>query len=267
MSRAQGSGSPPSLNRCSFILYTTDLHSSTKSGAEMESLTEEQIAMIRHWSSYGQRGKTPNHRVTAHEWRHEPFSRPVTTLWHVPIQPDQLPLLVLGFLPRKSTSLSDPFALGFIGEGDVVTMHILTSTSKDPSMTASEDKWFVYADGPDHNQEVRLHAHRSWSGIKMLELHIDAGFDGYGKDGQGAKITAITWESDSEKAWEDGDAAVYIEAAREVCSWVLNVTLGASTESVDLDRGNQERGLLNLDTLMAATKGVPTWQGVTHRWQ
>ncbi|KAH6843242.1 hypothetical protein B0I37DRAFT_384037 [Chaetomium sp. MPI-CAGE-AT-0009] len=229
----------------------------------MDSVTEEQAALIRHWTSYGQRGKTPDHRVSPYEWRHDPFSKPVTTPWHVPIQPDQLPLLILGFAPRKSsTSLAD----NAFSEGDTFTTHIFTSASRDPNMTPSEDKWFIYADGPDHNQEVRLHAHRSWSGIKAIELHIDAGFDGYGKDGKGAKITAITWESDPEKGAKDSDAKVYIEFAREVCSWVLNVTLGASTVSGDLDPGSGKGELPKTDTLMAAIQEIPFSQGPTYRW-
>jgi hypothetical protein len=59
-----------------------------------------------------------------------------------------------------------------------------------------------------------------------MELHIDASFNGYGRAGGGASITTIKWESDPEKAWKDGDAKAYIEAAREVCSRVLNVQLG-----------------------------------------
>jgi hypothetical protein len=40
------------------------------------------------------------------------------------------------------------------------------STSKTPNMGANEDKWFVYADGPDPEGHIRLHMHRSWTGKK-----------------------------------------------------------------------------------------------------
>lgn len=188
----------------------------------MEGVSPEQAALMRHWSAYGQRGKTPNHRVGPHEWRCEPFSKPVSTEWYVHIRPDQLALLILGFLPRKSSNAS----IYSRNVGDTITTHIFMSASTDPNMIASEDKWFVYADGPDEKEQVRLHAYRSWSGLKIMELHIDAGFDGYGRAGGGASITTIKWESDPEKAWKDGDAKAYIEAAREVCSRVLNVQLG-----------------------------------------
>jgi hypothetical protein len=35
-----------------------------------------------------------------------------------------------------------------------------------------EDKWFVYADGPDDAGHARLHLHRSWTGSKVVELEI-----------------------------------------------------------------------------------------------
>jgi hypothetical protein len=230
----------------------------------MEGVSPEQAALIRHWSAYGQRGKTPNHRVGPHEWRREPFSKPVSTEWHVPIWPDQLPLLILGFLPRLSSN-TNLYSQHNIDVGDTITTHIFMSMSKDPNMTASEDKWFVYADGPDDKEQVRLHAYRSWSGFKMMELLIDAGFDGYGKDGRGASIIAIKWESDPEKAWKDGDAKVYIEATRHVCSWVLNVHLGPSIDAGDLDPESKDVVLPTPDALIAATANVPTVSGTVYR--
>ncbi|KAL1836821.1 hypothetical protein VTJ49DRAFT_4622 [Mycothermus thermophilus] len=194
----------------------------------MENLSEEQTTLIRHWSMYGQRGVTPKHRVTPEEWRHFPFSKPETTSWHVPIAPDQLPLLLLGFKPRQSNTSPGGglFWRGVLQAGDTIKMHIFHSVSQNPDMHASEDKWFVYSEGPDHAQEVRLHMHRSWSGVKSMELRIDAGFDGRGSDGKGPRITAITWETDPEKAGKDISAATAKDVVREVCSWVLNVDLG-----------------------------------------
>ncbi|KAK4179160.1 hypothetical protein QBC36DRAFT_323290 [Triangularia setosa] len=196
----------------------------------MENLSENQIALIRHWGSYGQKGTTPNHRVTPHEWRNQPFSKPITTPWHVDIRPDQLPLLMLGFLPRnKSANTHVRMALV---PGDTIRTHIFMSMSQNPNMSASEDKWFIYSDGPDPmTGHVRLHMHRSWSGNKQVELLMDTGLGGYGKDGKGASIEAITWEADEEKMWKDASAETYMEVAREVCSWVLNVQLGASDDA------------------------------------
>lgn len=55
---------------------------------------------------------------------------------------------------------------------------------------------------------------------------VDAGFDGRGSDGNGAAITTLIWESDPESKWKDADETTYMEVAREVCYWVLNVRLG-----------------------------------------
>jgi hypothetical protein len=55
---------------------------------------------------------------------------------------------------------------------------------------------------------------------------VDAGFDGCGSDGNGAAITTLIWESDLESKWKDADETKYMEVAREVCYWVLNVRLG-----------------------------------------
>lgn len=190
--------------------------------AELQNL--QQRAALEHWSTYGQRGKTPDHRVFPWEWRNEPFKSPVTSLWSAKIRPDQLPILLLGFLPRLAQSHTPLPGLVVIGED--IHSHIFLSLSERKDVAASEDKWFVYADGPDHNGEVRLHMHNSWTGIKAIELVIDAGFDGYGKTGDGARITSIIWESDPDKKLRDADVDTYKKVAREVCNWVLNVRLG-----------------------------------------
>lgn len=86
--------------------------------------------------------------------------------------------------------------------------YIFTSASTRTDVSASEDKWFVHADGPNHDGEVRLQMYRSWTGIKQAELVIDAGFDGYGKTGKGANISSIIWESDLDKKWKDADVDI-----------------------------------------------------------
>lgn len=191
----------------------------------MENLTPGERAAIQHWSNYGQRGKTPDHRVLPWEWRNEPFVSPIEEPWNVKIQPDQLPLLILGFLPRLAdySIVVDP---SIFVVGETMTSHIFTSASTRKDVSASEDKWFVYSDGPDADGEVRLHLHRSWTGIKQIELVIDGGLEGYGKEGKGACVTSIIFENDPEKKWKDADVEEYKKVAREVCWWVLNVRLG-----------------------------------------
>jgi hypothetical protein len=65
----------------------------------MENLSPEERAALQHWSTYGQKGKKPPHRVTPSEWKLEPFVKPITSDGSVAVAPHQLPTLLLGFLP------------------------------------------------------------------------------------------------------------------------------------------------------------------------
>ena len=188
----------------------------------MEGLSRDQAAVLEHWQTYGQRGKTPDHRVLPHEWEHKPMIKPVTTPWHVKIGPHQLPLLLLGFTPVATRGV--PMEIFQVGVK--FKSHVWRSVSLRSDHTPTQDQWFIYADGPDHQQQVRVHMHQSWDGRKMLELLLDAGYDGYGGDGEGARIVSITWESDGVARKKNHDAAAYKEVARTVCDWVLNVKLG-----------------------------------------
>jgi hypothetical protein len=156
-----------------------------------ETFTPKVRSALKHWARYGQQGYTPKHRVTASQWKRKPFVKPVTSQWHIALQPHQLPILVLGFRPR-----------------------------------VNEDKWFVYAEGPDVQGHVRLHMHRSWSGDKMAEVIIEAGpvSRNWYEDGS-TFVDGIVWESDPEQIKEPSEEQAK-EMAREVCNWVLNVQLG-----------------------------------------
>lgn len=191
--------------------------SSSSSGPGAEDKMRD---VLGHWRLYGQRGMTPDHRVGPREWKSEPFIAPVTSPWVIKIDPDQLPLLLLGFKPSMHIPPMEHVAVN-----EAIKTHIFMSTSRDPSVNATEDKWFVFAEGPDCKGEVRIHMHRSWTGYKHIELVIDAGYEGYGMDGTGAKIKSIIWESDIKKGLSNPSADAYKEIAREVCNWVLNVRL------------------------------------------
>jgi hypothetical protein len=134
----------------------------------MENLTQTEREAIQHWTAYGQRGKTPSHRVMPWEWCNKPFVKRISSPWHIKIEPDQLPLLLLGFLPRMAEhGLVDP---RIFVVGEPVESHIFMSTSTRKDVSASEDKWFIYADGPNGNGEARVHFHRSWTGIVSILL-------------------------------------------------------------------------------------------------
>ncbi|KAM7194171.1 hypothetical protein V8F20_008091 [Naviculisporaceae sp. PSN 640] len=163
----------------------------------------------------------PPNRVLASAWKHHPFQKPATAPWDKPI-------------PRGVTMLTK-LLHGFCPE----TM---------------EDRWFVYADydetDADENANdallVRIHIYRSWTGFKIVEQKIrvpralllllssaeddehDAGSttaeEGAGEEGEGAKITEITWETDRER-WRGGGEPDAKETATSVCKHMLGVEL------------------------------------------
>ena len=229
---------------------------------KMEGMSPEQIAMIQHWSTYGQCGKTPDHRVRPHEWNHKAMLKPVTTPWHIKLDPQQLPLLLLGFTPATPRGM--PLELFLVGE--MVKTHIFMSTSQRSDLTPSEDKWFIYADGPDHAQQARIHMCRSWTGFEMMELLVDAGYDGYGSDGGGARIVSISWENDEGRRMRDQNAAFSKEVAREVCDWVLGVKLGPAEAEDDL-LGARRRVVPTSKGLNEASGPLPTISGSTYRFE
>lgn len=100
-----------------------------------------------------------------------------------------------------------------------------------------EDKWFVYADGPDGEGRVVLYLRRSWTGARIAEVKIQAhggaaagaGIHGEGEeDGEencGGRITGVVWES-SEEVIRGMDEGTAKERVKGVCRWVLGVELG-----------------------------------------
>jgi hypothetical protein len=155
-------------------------------------LNSDEFSALRHWSLFGQKGEPSIRRVKGNDWG-EPssFQIPVTSAWNVLIPHTELSKLINGFQPR-----------------------------------AMEDKWFVYADGPDIRGNAVVHMFRSWTGHKMAELKIHVPLDENGKvTEENSKITEITWESDPERhrnQTEEGAKTM----AREVCNWVLDAKLG-----------------------------------------
>jgi hypothetical protein len=146
---------------------------------------------LLHWSVFGQKGEPSDSRVTAAGWEIVPFETPITSAWGIKVPHTELRKLLNGFSPR-----------------------------------AMEDKWFLYADGPDAQGNVVLHMFRSWTGHKMAELKIKmpVGEDGECEE-EDAKVTEITWESNPERYNGQTEEGAKI-MAKEVCNWVLDVTLG-----------------------------------------
>lgn len=188
-----------------------------------EQLTPTQLGAIGHWRGYGQRGIRPGRRATVYDWQTRGFIRPQQVAWDVKVEPHQLPVLLLGFLPSTGRQIL-PNA-DWIEVDQIMKMHRFMSTSQRTDVNASDDKWFVYADGPDVAGRARLYMYRSWTGQKMIELGVQgdpvhAGF---------ATIIDITFETDESEQKMVVTEEKAKATAIEVCRWVLDVDLESSS--------------------------------------
>lgn len=86
--------------------------------------------------------------------------------------------------------------------------------------TAQEDKWFIYADGPDADGHAVLHMHWSWAGDATVDLAIELSRHEDLEEEIMAEIKGITWDT----VGETTEAyAKYV--ALEGCIWVLGIKL------------------------------------------
>lgn len=127
----------------------------------------------------------PRKRVLASDMRTTPFpASPMvqTVSWNVFLAPEQVYSLVMGSLPKEM-----------------------------------EDKWFIYAEGPDVSGKLKVHFHRSWTGMKIAELFILIDLKGEGA----GKVVGIKWNgSDQTNGMEQEEVKYMISMA---CSFVLGV--------------------------------------------
>jgi hypothetical protein len=136
---------------------------------------------------YGQKGVPQPRRVFAAEWETKSFSRPLSAPWRGTLPASQLQRLLNGYCP-----------------------------------SVMEEKWFVYADGPDAQGQCAVHMHRSWGGEKMFEMRVRT--DGSGRD---AEVVEVVWESDPNLLrWSSEEFAK--ATVLEVCNWVLDVQLNVA---------------------------------------
>ncbi|KAL2105413.1 hypothetical protein VUR80DRAFT_8400 [Thermomyces stellatus] len=109
-----------------------------------------------------------------------------------------------------------------------------------------ERKWVIFAEQGEGGL-VRVHMHRSWTGVKLIELTIDAaspsrcpleggpippndeGPEGMETD-RGPRITRIAFEMNEDYRLKGGGERLYKHVAWEVCWWVLGVPLGPETK-------------------------------------
>lgn len=82
-----------------------------------------------------------------------------------------------------------------------------------------DDKWFIYSEGPDRAGKLKVHFHRSWTGMKVAELFVVMDIKGEGA----GKIVGIKWNGGEETNWMSEEEAKYM--IRTTCRWQLAVDL------------------------------------------
>lgn len=156
-----------------------------------QNLTPAERESLFHWAQFGKHGKSSNRRIQSTEFREvSDILIPVVSTWDVSVPHAELSKLINGFLP-----------------------------------TSMDDKWFVYADGPDAGGNAVVYMVRSWTGYKLVELKVKVPVDKNGKlTEEDSKITEITWESNQERYTGRTEEAAK-KMAKEVCNWILHVKL------------------------------------------
>ncbi|KAF2875859.1 hypothetical protein BDV95DRAFT_615802 [Massariosphaeria phaeospora] len=197
---------PPSTNRSRTHTRTqssahTSTHASTKTSTHSSAHTTPPTTAP----------STPPHTSTPPRARALPSTLPTTSFpspsphihtvpWHLPLTPSQIHTLILGFAPQSM-----------------------------------DDKWFIYAEGPDRSGKLKVHFHRSWTGLKIAELFVvvdmeggvegeKGGEEGRGKGkGGGGRIVGVKWNGGEETNGLEREEARYM--VRTTCRWVLGVEL------------------------------------------
>lgn len=147
-------------------------------------------------------GRDVRERATSESWGGtSDFHTPVTVPWVLEIRKDDLKNLIMGYVPE-----------------------------------GMEDKWFVFSEDANDSSDLerdtdglRVVFSSSFTGIRYFDLNVEfsAALDENGLPD--AWVKSITYETgpgeDGEEVEDDPEAWAK-EAAREICSWVLDVELG-----------------------------------------
>jgi hypothetical protein len=126
-------------------------------------------------------------RVLASDMRTSPFpASPFvrTVPWKVFLPPTQVYSLVMGYTP-----------------------------------TDMEDKWFIYSEGPDESGKLKVHFHRSWTGMKIATLFVVVDWKGEGA----GTIVGLKWNGTDQTVGMEEEEAKYMVGM--CCAWVLGVDL------------------------------------------
>jgi hypothetical protein len=130
---------------------------------------------------------TSTSKVLVSDMQTSPFpqsSRINTVAWNVFLTPEQVFSLFMGFKPIKM-----------------------------------EDKWSIYSEGPDNSGKLKVHFHRSWTGLKIAELFVLIDLKGLGA----GKIVGIKWNGSEQTNGMSEEEAKYMIST--TCAWVLKVDI------------------------------------------
>jgi len=153
--------------------------------------TSNEHAALMHWSEFGQKGEPPKERIGPPTKKTEPFEIPITSTWDQIIPWAEVPKLLNGFRPM-----------------------------------AMEDKWYVYAEGPDARGHAIVHLSRSWTGYKIADVKLAMPLNGKGgvvADAD-ARFTEITWESSPARHNNQTERGLK-EMVVNVFRWCMDVSL------------------------------------------
>lgn len=142
---------------------------------------------------FGRRGEASKDRVQGKDRNLKSIQIPITALWDASVPSSQLTKLLNGFMPQDM-----------------------------------DDKWFIYADGPDADGSVVVHMHRSWTSYEVYRLMLNVPLDAEGNvKEEDSNILELMWETD-ENRYRGGDEDHEKEIITSVCKWMLGVELNVS---------------------------------------
>ncbi|SPO03807.1 uncharacterized protein DNG_06490 [Cephalotrichum gorgonifer] len=188
-------------------------------------------------------------------WPTTPFVDLRTAPFPVELSRRELSILLRGFVPRREPTC--PWQ----------DTHLIDGPDAAAAWDVPEDKWFIYA--TEERDAARIHIHRSWTGVKLIELVIDMGStpssppsehprrgswatpsddrdrdelyerrgDGAGRGkesgggARGPRIVHIAFEMHGDYKLRWADERVYKVVAREISWWVMGVCLGPEMEA------------------------------------
>ena len=73
-----------------------------------------------------------------------------------------------------------------------------------------DDKWFIYADGPDEEGKACVHFYRSWAGTKVAEVGLSVHRNEKERAERDVKIRGLVWEliEDSDRIKQEKETEI-----------------------------------------------------------